>query len=661
MSLNNKKQKAQYAILFFIALPALLLFFQNCDSVKINRLSSTSAIAQAKFISGTFCQSFDKNIVSSYQLSNFYIINLTANKFNGELFPDNDLDGSVDRETDYSNKTNVTVSNTDSDSDGIPDFIELLKGLNPNSDDANRDGIDLDGVLNARELQLGTDPNFKGDSPTISYTIKTSDETDGCGGGQQAYSFEIQNINLVHTKRFTDSVNVSINSLSHEDEENIILVLAKMSPEDTNKPSVFMAKLFKINALHPESSSFSPTEFFVLGAASDNCPSCNNAPTGNVYTKIYASTQHACALSDKNSVICWGNNAYGQLGDATNDNRVTPVKIKLNEQVSQMALGSNHTCAVTFGNDVYCWGANNFGQLGNNATMDSSTPVKVDLGSEKAILISAGVGHSCAVLQSNTIKCWGRNEVYQLADGTTAQSLTPVLTNATGVTFPISKISSSVNNTCLVDNSGKSFCWGGINGCVQNSVQKVPTTCVSGKKYPEQGISKTASWSTIVTNGYAISGVDRTANGNLTCWTNTIFSSGQYGCGEQVDGGGTGDPPVPTEFTDGIIRVTKVTMSINHSCAISQKQRTSGELYNVLDCWGDNSYGALAQSLDTSKNTIPMTVTEVLEPKDVASGNGFTCAIDKLGEIWCWGLNTYGQLGSGDIVNDYLPKKVKNQ
>lgn len=103
-------------------------------------------------------------------------------------------------------------------------------------------------------------------------------------------------------------------------------------------------------------------------------------------------------------------------------------------------------------------------------------------------------------------------------------------------------------------------------------------------------------------------------------------------------------------------------MGINHSCGIWQKLNPLGVLVNALDCWGQNGVGALAQAPNFPNfNLIPMTVSEIKETKDVASGDGYSCAIDKDGVIWCWGLNTYGQLGSGDILNNHIPTKIKKQ
>lgn len=659
-----------------IAVIGLLLFFQNCGDVSVSTLASAPpaqvVVVNADQVKGTFCHLESVSLGSTYRLSNFYIVNLTANKFNGQLQPDNDLDGIIDDVVPYSNQETILISNTDSDEDGIPDFIEKLKGLNPNSKDADKDGVDLDGIINRRELQLGTDPSFTGDEPVIDYKIQPATHSD-CGAGQPAYEFSIDKMHLVHTKEFTDTTNNPPYSFSHGNSENIIVALAKLSPDNTNKPSFFVAKFFILNASGLESRDYKPQDFFVLGEATDGCPDCSSGGTGNIYTKVFSGNKHTCALNDKNNAICWGDNSYGQLGDGTAAARVTPVNTKLRDKISSLALGGGHTCALTFDKEVQCWGANSFGQLGNNSTVDSLLPVKVNFGdSITPVHLVAGVDHTCVTFENNTVKCWGRNDSYQLGNGNTTASSVPVLsTLPAGITFPIVHASAAGNNNCMTDTSGKSYCWGKVNSCVQNAIGRVPNNCTSGTKFPNEPIRLTTAWSAIETNGFANSGIEKSVLGRLTCWTATLFAAGNhvYGCGAQEDGGSpipdeNENYPPSSEYTFGIERVLKIEMGLNHSCAISNKiiNATTGEIRKQLDCWGENVFGALGQPVSTpTMNINPTTVSEVSEPKDISSGHNFSCAIDKNGSIWCWGANTFGQLGSGDIVDNATPTKVKNQ
>lgn len=88
-------------------------------------------------------------------------------------------------------------------------------------------------------------------------------------------------------------------------------------------------------------------------------------------------------------------------------------------RVSDLALGGPHTCAVLETGAVRCWGNNEFGQLGYGHTRDigddelPSAAGPVDLG-EGAVKLGAGSSHTCAVLDTGTVRCWGNNNFGQL-------------------------------------------------------------------------------------------------------------------------------------------------------------------------------------------------------------------------------------------------------
>ena len=88
--------------------------------------------------------------------------------------------------------------------------------------------------------------------------------------------------------------------------------------------------------------------------------------------------------------------------------------------------GSAHTCARLADGSAKCWGYNYFGQLGDGTTTNRLTPVAVQ-GIRNATAITAGGGHTCTRLSDGSAKCWGWNGNGQLGDGTTTVRLTPVL------------------------------------------------------------------------------------------------------------------------------------------------------------------------------------------------------------------------------------------
>src|SRR6185503_10543396 len=105
-------------------------------------------------------------------------------------------------------------------------------------------------------------------------------------------------------------------------------------------------------------------------------------------------------------VKCWGRNSSGQLGDGTTTNRNTPVHVSgLTNDISAIAAGYDHTCALTTSGGVKCWGENAYGQLGDGTTTDSYTPVEVNGLASGVSAVTVGLSHTCALMISGGVKC----------------------------------------------------------------------------------------------------------------------------------------------------------------------------------------------------------------------------------------------------------------
>jgi uncharacterized repeat protein (TIGR02059 family) len=185
--------------------------------------------------------------------------------------------------------------------------------------------------------------------------------------------------------------------------------------------------------------------------------STSNTPLSGVKA-IALGYEHSCALTTAGGVKCWGDNNSGQLGNGSSGSladRTTPVDVTgLTSGVAAIALGANHSCALTTTGGVKCWGSNYSGQLGNGSSgssADRNTPVDVTGLSSGVAAIALGDTHSCALMTTGGVKCWGRGELGQLGNGSTTDRSTPVDVSVSGFSFGVDTtaptFSSAATNT----------------------------------------------------------------------------------------------------------------------------------------------------------------------------------------------------------------------
>ena len=383
--------------------------------------------------------------------------------------------------------------------------------------------------------------------------------------------------------------------------------------------------------------------------------------------EIDAGSGHICVILDDGSVSCWGGNGGGQLGDGTNTGRYTPTQTSsLGEGRTAIAIsaGWGHTCAILDDGSVSCWGRNDNGQLGDNTTTaDRNTPTQTSsLGTDRtAVAISAGMYHTCAILDDGSVSCWGHNNYGQLGDGTITQRNTPTQTSSLGEGRTAVAITAGGHHTCAILDDGSVSCWG-YDGYGQLGVgtNDDDGTGVNDDAYTP---TQTSSLGTDRTAVAIAAGSDYTCaildDGSVSCW-------GLNGYGQLGDGTTT-DRNTPTQTSSLGTDRTAVAISAGkyHTCAILDDRSVS--------CWGANGFGQLGDDSiastdtdgdgiddDTDRHTPTQTSSLGTDRTAVAISVGFfhTCAILDDGSVSCWGYNSEGQLGDGTTTNRNTPTLV---
>lgn len=179
---------------------------------------------------------------------------------------------------------------------------------------------------------------------------------------------------------------------------------------------------------------------------------------------------YSCALKADATVVCWGVNTHGELGQANGLSleTTTPKVVPNLTGVVVLRAGSNHACGLKNDNSVWCWGFNGYGQLGDGTTVTKDYPVAVQKLSGNAAAIAAstaqtlvvksialGEYHSCALGDAGSVICWGANTYGQLGVGTTINSSIPLATNAFGIALSLGN-----SSTCYLQTDGSVRCSG---------------------------------------------------------------------------------------------------------------------------------------------------------------------------------------------------------
>ena len=299
---------------------------------------------------------------------------------------------------------------------------------------------------------------------------------------------------------------------------------------------------------------------------------------------IAAGEALTCAVTSAGGVKCWGDNAYGQLGDGTTADRRSPVGVLSLASVRAIAAGKALGCALTTAGGVKCWGYNRYGELGDGTKTDHHAPVDVSGLRSGVTAIAVGYLHACALTSAGRVKCWGYNRYGQLGDGTTIDRRMPV--DVSGLAAGVTAITAGGGHTCALTSTGGVKCWG------SNYLGELGDGTTTRRLTPS-AVSGLASGVAAIAAGGEAHGCALTTAGGVKCWGYNGY--GQLGDGTTADR----RSPVDVSGLEGGVEAIAAG-GYGHTCALT----TAGE----VKCWGRNSSGQLGDGTSTERRT-PVAVT----------------------------------------------------
>jgi len=347
---------------------------------------------------------------------------------------------------------------------------------------------------------------------------------------------------------------------------------------------------------------------------------------GLAFRSVSAGDAHACGVATSGAVYCWGSNHNGPLGVTGVSQSLVPIAVPGIPAMRAVAAGAFHTCGIATNGRAWCWGLNSSGQIGNgehtvSASAIPPTQVAYDTTYQS---IGAGYAHTCALATSGAVLCWGNGTSGQLGNGNPS-SWTPWPTPILGGRV-YRALGVAPSHACAVTTGGEAYCWGNnYSGAIGDgsvyTVRSTPTAVLGG-----------LAFATIAAGDGITCGV--TASGTAHCWGRN--GSGQLGDGTRAD------RTTPVAVTGGL-QFRIVRPGYYATCAAA----VSGAAY----CWGATA------GLGTGRgdiSAVPVAVSGLSGVTALAAGGSHVCSLG-IGGLLCWGSNARGQLGDGTMIDRFVP------
>jgi alpha-tubulin suppressor-like RCC1 family protein len=370
--------------------------------------------------------------------------------------------------------------------------------------------------------------------------------------------------------------------------------------------------------------------------------------------------RHSCAVTAAGKVFCWGDNNVGQLGVGTTVPSDTAKNAAVQSGATEVVAGINHTCAL-IGGAVKCWGSHQYGQIGDPSYDFSATvgvPKPVPGLSSGVTGLAAGAHHTCALLGTGNVTCWGRNDSGQIGSGldkfelgaadsgnfvyghddsstaSWAAEQPAVVPENRDQPDPLSNIESiyaGQGYSCALDSNQALSCWGAIVGddsCGRNN-ESICSYFPARADWTNSGVAEVRT------------------NNDMELEIDTWHARGAA--------------VVPTQLAASL-SINGVAAGSNHMCLLVEESDTSKP--NVY-CLGDNDAGQLGDGSTNGWDDPTVLAPDVdgntVRAVQVSAAGAHSCALVGDNNAKCWGSNDNGQIGNSDLQREqsYQPFDVK--
>jgi alpha-tubulin suppressor-like RCC1 family protein len=370
----------------------------------------------------------------------------------------------------------------------------------------------------------------------------------------------------------------------------------------------------------------------------------------------------AAAPVPAGTVYGFGSNYYGELGSATNNGSGTANPVPATTTLPgaaggavSAASGAYHSLVVTSSGQLFAFGWNGLGQLGNPSNNNNgmqnnaanATPTLVTLPGATGGVIQAAAGnaHSLAVTSTGQLYAFGYNFSGQLGiatnSGTTSPNPTPTLVSLPGATGGVVQVATGLIHSLALTSTGQVYAFGDNNygelGVPGNSGN------ATANPTPQLVTLPGATGPVVQIAAGSLHSLALTSTGQLFAFG--INSQGELGSATN-NGAATANPtPALAQFPAGAGPIVRIAAGGAHTLALT----STGQLY----AFGSNYYGQLGSAVNNGANTANPTPALVDLPGavgaivQIAAGNDHSLAVTSSGQLYAFGENQAGELGTG--------------